>query len=470
MRSRITPLLFAASVCLASFGYGLATVHFRIFPFQLLQNANQAWRSLTVEDDDSDRDLAEVRDLPAPIARQVSAAAGQELILVSGGRDYLKSDGNAHGSLAWIMDRQGNVRHAWHYDPALWPDFETVVTVPHKRAEVYPVGLHLYPDGGLLVSFQGISTFPFAVGLARFDKDSKLLWKRELLNHHWFSVVADGRIYACAMKLVDAPLAVGTTRFSITSPGGKILRDIVVILDPLGNVLDEIPVLDAVIDSGWEGLLQTQSATATGALNNERFVIADDDPTHLNAVEVIDEATAAANPGLCEGDLVLSMRHMNAVGILDPRTRRFKWMSAGATIQQHSPRIYDGGLLVLDNRGGSATTGGSRLVHIDFKTHLPRTVFPRPSVSLPGEFYTSVAGQLDLSGDGRVVVASSIGQKIWEIDLTSGQVLWEYLCVDPAQRHRRRIFTAQYARDLNFPLNQNSDGTSPSLIAVSERP
>src|SRR5215472_9536244 len=119
--------------------------------------------------------------------------------------------------------------------------------------------MHLYPDGGLLVSFQGAFTFPYAIGLARFDKDSRLLWKKELLNHHWFSVAEDGRIFALSMRPVETPRAVADTRYSIASPDGKVLEDRVMILDDQGNVLDEIPILDSLIASGWTGLLPTQS-------------------------------------------------------------------------------------------------------------------------------------------------------------------------------------------------------------------
>ena len=459
MRINPSKAWFIGALCVASFGYGAGTVHCRVFPFGVLQNANRAWQALTAIDDDCDRDVKEVQGLKEPCVRRYSAAAGDEMILVAGGNDFLREHSPDHGCLAWIMDREGKVMHVWHFDPGIWANFEHVASVPGKAPQIYPVGLHLYADGGLLVSFQGFRTFPFGIGLARFDKDSKLLWKKELMNHHWFTVAADGRIYAPAMRTVDPPYTVGDTRFSISSADGKMLKDVVMIFDDAGDVLDEIPVLDAVIESGWAGLLRTQGATATGKLNDERFVIMSGDPTHLNGVQLVDAQTAAAHRWLNEGDLLLSMRHMNALGILDAKTRRFKWMLAGAGIQQHSPRFHREGLLFLDNRGGPAAAGGSQLVQIDLDTRLPRTVFPRVSVSLPGEFYTSVAGQLDLSGSDRILVALTIGQKIWEINLKTGEVLWEYICVDPQQHRQRRMHTAKYVQNVNFPFNKQSEST-----------
>jgi hypothetical protein len=464
MRLSRTKAYFIASLCLASFGYGVASAHYRVFPFAIFQNASRAWRALAgakqpsdLAYDPSDQDVDDVRGLTEPTVRCHSAAAGDELILVSGGENYLPDHSPEHGCLAWIMDRRGRVMHVWHYNPAVWGRLEKVASFPGKPAEIIPIGLHLYPNGELLVSFHGIDTFPFSIGLARFDKDSKLLWKTESFNHHWFTVASDGRIFCPALKLVDSPCPVGDTRFSLFSLDGKVLRDTVQVRDSNGRLLDEIDVLEALIESGWAGLLPTQTASAPGTTNHERFVVTSNDPTHLNCIRLVDSSTASAHPWLNEGDLLLSMRNLNAVGILDLHTRRFKWMSAGAVVGQHSPRFYDDGVLVLDNRGGAATTGGSRLVQIDLETRTPQAIFPRSSSPLPGEFYTSWAGHLELGDSDRALVAVFLSQKIWEIDLKTGQVLWEYLCVDQHQHRRRLLASAHYVGHVNFPFNRQGE-------------
>jgi hypothetical protein len=125
--------------------------------------------------------------------------------------------------------------------------------------------------------------------------------------------------------------------------------------------------------------------------------------------------------------LLVSLRNLNAVGILDRQTRRFKWVSAGAAIGQHSPRFYDGGVLLVDNRGGDRRLGGTQLVKVDLERGLPEVVFPRPGVAMPGPCHTVTGGHLDLNADGkRVLFALTNSGAIWEIDLSTGQVLWEY--------------------------------------------
>jgi Arylsulfotransferase (ASST) len=454
MRLDAPKFLFRASVCLAFFAYGVVTAYFRVFPFSVLHNAHEAVLAIARTNDDAEfREPPELKDIAEPTAHAYSPASGTELLLISGGENYLKDQSAGHGCLAWIMDRQGHVKHVWQYDPGLWSHLDGVAITPGRSARVYPVGLHLYPDGGLLVSFQGWYTFPVGIGLARFDKDSKLIWKKELHTHHWFTVADDGRIYALKSRVVDSPRPVGETRFSLSSGAAKILDDAVVILDADGNVLEEIPLLDALVQSGWQGLLAARAGSDWDS--QETCVIMDQDPTHLNGIQLVNAVLAAKHPWLRTGDLLLSMRSLNAVGILDLHTRRFKWMSAGTTVMQHSPLFHDDGVLVFDNRGGSIATGGSRLVQIDLETRGCQILFPGPAASLPGAFYTGVAGHLDLSGDGRVLVTLSKAQKVWEINLKTGAVLWEYVCVDPEHRRRRELLTAEYVRRVNFPMNKS---------------
>jgi hypothetical protein len=219
-----------------------------------------------------------------------------------------------------------------------------------------------------------------------------------------------------------------------------VYSDVILILDPDGNVLDEISMLDAIFDSGWAGLITRPDAATRSA------DLLTDDPLHLNDVRIAGPETAAWQSWLSPGDLLVSLRNINAVGILDAASRRFKWLSSGSTVAQHSPRFYDGGVLLLDNLGGDKRLGGTRLVKIDLETGRPATVFPRPGVALPDLCCTMNCGHLDISGDGsRVLMAVTRSGLVWEIDLRTGEVLWEYIYVHPnAAGEREAINTAKY--------------------------
>ena len=197
----------------------------------------------------------------------------------------------------------------------------------------------------------------------------------------------------------------------------------------------------------------------SGNLNNEQFTITSNDPTHLNGIQLVDAEVAGAHPWLSEGDLLISMRFVNSVAILDPQTRRIKWISTGTAFGPHSPRFYEGQALCFDNRGGAEAAGGSQLVQIDLETRLPRVLFPQPSVPLPGSFYSSAAGYIDMGRSDRALIALTFAQKIWEINLKTGEVLWEYISVDPQQHRRRLVQTARYVHEVSFPMNREAGAT-----------
>jgi hypothetical protein len=73
---------------------------------------------------------------------------------------------------------------------------------------------------------------------------------------------------------------------------------------------------------------------------------------------------------------------------------------------------------------------------------------------LPGNCFASWAGCLEVGDSDRAIVTFFLSQKIWEVDINSGEVVWEYVCVDPEQHRRRYLSTAQYVRDVEFSFNQ----------------
>lgn len=438
-------IIFVVSLCFASCCYGMVSAQKNVFPFTLWKDASSA-ASAYLEVYFGEQKLID-SELDGPTVRQSSLSDDGQLFLVAGGVGYQARYSSTGHALAWIMDRAGTVLHTWEFDPGIWKNLENVKTT--AKSEVFPVGLHLYEDGSLLANFQGKNTWPYGIGMAKFDKDSRLLWKTELLNHHWFTVAEDGRIYAAGMRIVESPVQLGNSQAAIISEDGKVTDDVILILDSDGQVIEQISLLEALVDSGWIGLFQGATDDNIHALTG--------DPTHLNDVRVISSATAEHHEVLNEGDLLVSIRSLNAVGILDANTKLFKWICAGATIRQHSPRMTKDGILLLDNRGGAPGTGGSRLVKIDIDSRTPTTVFPPASAdTYEFPFSTDVAGHLDLRGD-RALVSLTDHSEIWEVDLASGEVVWEYVYVDSEDRERRPIYTAKYVDSVDFALNRRID-------------
>lgn len=431
------------SLCFFSFSLGIAVTQFRIYPYPVLRDASTALQALTVVAQPRSIDgLATYQtQTQVPLAISHSEELDETYVLVSAGAAAFKSN-FPEGVMAWIVDRKGDVVHHWKSQPGLWDNLEKVTRVPGVSGAISPASLHLCENGDLIATYHGHNTFPFGVGIARFDCHSNLIWKKELLTHHSFSVAEDGRIFVPAVEVVDSPIQIAHTESMIYSDSGKILRDLILVLAPNGDVLEQISVLDALFDSGLHGNLLRANAS----------MLTSDDPTHLNDVQLISEADTAHLPGAAPGDLLVSMRNINAVGLLDPHSRRFKWFSSGTMMGQHSPRVYQHGVVAIDNLGGDRRLGGTQLTHIDFATGLPKTLFPRVGIPMPDLCRTVNSGHLDVHRNRNLALFSvSHEGTIWEIDLETGKVEWEYIYAQPeVEGGRQMIGPTKYVYDLSF--------------------
>jgi hypothetical protein len=79
-------------------------------------------------------------------------------------------------------------------------------------------------------------------------------------------------------------------------------------------------------------------------------------------------------------------------------------------------------------------------------------VFPFSVLQNATRALRALAGERDESD--RAIVTFFLSRRIWKVDINSGEVVWECVCVDPAQHRHRYLSTAQYVRDVEFSFNQ----------------
>lgn len=146
------------------------------------------------------------------------------------------------------------------------------------------------------------------------------------------------------------------------------------------------------------------------------------------------------------------------IGVIDPDTERFKWHFVGPSHHQHSPRyVGNNRILFFDNYGGSTSRGTSRIIAVDVETQAFETVFPKDGRELPEtEFFSDTAGHLDISDSrDRVLVSWTHQGLVWEIDIESGDVLWELVNTHLVEEQAARVsvYTAKYVQSADFPMN-----------------
>jgi hypothetical protein len=277
------------------------------------------------------------------------------------------------------------------------------------------VGTELLKDGSLLVAFHNDRAFPEGAGLAKFDRNGKLLWRSDhpYINH-WFTLGPDGTIYAPGHSILKTPARIGATRHELTCDQVKAQTDHIAIIAPNGKVRERIDVMDLLVANGYAGLVRSTKD--------------DCDPFHLNFVQYIDAQMASRLDGVDAGDLLISLRNIYTVLILSPRTRTIKWIQTGRSIEQHSPRFLpDGSLVMFDNTGGDEQLGGARILRERVGQLGYSVVAPRRGVPLGTSFTSDYAGHIEVGPDGeRLLVALATTGQIIEIDVASGKPLWRY--------------------------------------------
>ncbi|MGD9811461.1 MAG: arylsulfotransferase family protein [Sphingobium sp.] len=313
------------------------------------------------------------------------------------------------------MDRGGNVAYSWPFDlEGLFGNAKAKGFSGDVRLQnFFPIGLQLLDDGTLLATFHSRNIYPYTVGIAHIGRKGEILWKQLDYSHHWFRVAQDGMIYS--------PVQFQVKDLKVF-PGTKIKAecDLPVYLDgirvrrPDGTVVRTISILDALVKSGYRGLVY---GTRDGC-----------DPTHLNSIDIVTPDIATKIPGVAPGDLLVSIREFSAVAILDSVDGHVKKLVSGQTSAQHSAYFLpDGRVVVFDNRGASPETGGTRIAVIDFNSGETQTVFPRENGKALLPFYTSMAGHVVPSPDSKrlmVTDSDSDRPRYFEIDLETGKPLW----------------------------------------------
>jgi outer membrane protein assembly factor BamB len=412
--------LFVLSLCALTFAYVAATMEFKIPPYSLLREAKLGWAAWAGKDT-SRRAFPQAFEgfepeaAAIPQARRLAPEAGAEHVLITGGPYQLLERCPKWGCMAWITDRAGRIVHTWEVDlDELWSGL-TGISGDVNRLSLYPVGMALGADGSLVVTFQGRNTYPVHIGIAKLDRDGRILWKRFDQSHHWPTMDAQGRIYTPATFAVRGGAHyVGTSSVALKCRTGEARPDLIRVLSAEGKPLRELALFEGFVRSGYAGLFYSVQDGCN--------------PTHLNSIALASPEVAKALPNAAAGDFLVSLRETSAIALLDRETGAVKYLVSGRSAAQHAAQFLpDGSVLVVDNLGGERSLGGTRVVRIDLATGASRTVFPRGGEKELLPVTTDTAGQIDVSRDGRrALVALTHQGRVIEIDVESGRALWAY--------------------------------------------
>ncbi len=325
-----------------------------------------------------------------------------------------ESMAGAVSTMALLVNMRGEIVHQWQAPfTDVWPEPNHVRFSPTDRT-LCIFGCHLYGNGDLLVVYQGLGSPKYGYGLAKLDKDSKVLWKHSANVHHDVDVAEDGTIYAIEQKVVRQ-LPAGLEFVPVPC-----LLDSLVLLSPEGEQLKEFPILEALRDSPYFPLLDDVKGgplpgTQPGATFDEARRR---DILHVNSVKILTKKLAPRFPMFKAGQALLSMCHLDTIAVLDIESGKLVWAARGPWEAQHDPQFLDNGrLLLFDNRGSPAE---SRVLEYDPETQgLPW--------SYSGEnakpFLSKLRGMSQRLPNGNTLIVNSDVAKILEVTHEK-EVVW----------------------------------------------
>lgn len=333
---------------------------------------------------------------------------------------------SGHAAEALLVRSDGTVVHRWARPfRDTWPASKVP---PDHPGVPYWRRVHLFDNGDLLAIHEGL-------GLVKLDRDSRPLWAVENGAHHDLDVRPDGEIWVLTRQAHLLP------RIHATEP---ILEDFITILDADGRELRRLSLLEAFERSDFERIWYAK-----------RFQ--GGDMFHTNTLEVLGEPPPGLPPAFRAGNVLTSMRHLDAIAVVDPDRGEVVWAKRGGFRRQHDPTLLaNGRLLLFDNDFASR---GSSVLELDPVSMETRWEYRGADA---GSFYSEWCGTAQRLPNGNTLITESDAGRVFEVT-REGEIVWEFLNPHRAGPHGEWIAAIFEMVRLppGFPLGWTEGGTAP---------
>jgi hypothetical protein len=392
---RVARVAFVLGLMFLAFGYGFLARGWKLPPYEQLKPVGDSIQAAARYFTDAD-----YMSFVSPHAR--GGASSTTLAEVAPGYTLIPRY-NGERFTADLIALDGKVVHSWRTSfREVWGDDPAHVQFAADDKVIAWHGVHLYPDGSLLLNFEG-QLFPFGGGLVKLDKNSRVVWKLARNTHHAVIVAEDGTIWVPSLNYRPN----GMPEYPGLEPW--FYEDTILKVSPEGEVLDEISVL-----------LAMRSLPGLVSPRGESY-----DPTHLNDIELVTPELAAAFPMLEVGDIVVSMRNVSAVAAINPVTRQARWAMAGPFRRQHDPDLLPNGhIMLFDNLGGDPACGRTRIVELDSVTQA--VAWSYDGCRRGDKFYSEAWGEQQQLPNGNVLITESYSGRVFEVN-RAGDIVWSFV-------------------------------------------
>lgn len=274
-----------------------------------------------------------------------------------------------HGRLPVLLDMNGRSVHSW----------------PGARVKSR---VKLLADGSLLGLALGRS-------VVEYDWEGRLVWEYEVnphLPHH--DVIR---------------LANGNTMFPILPDNGKV---------------DEILEVDRAGTVVW----RWQAGVYLRDFLSRQRPFQPRDLTHINSIQELPD-----NPWFRNGDerfrpgnILVSARHLDRVFIIDKATKKVTWSFGDVLDKQHEAIMLGPG---MPNAGNITVLDNGYLSQESYRQSRVLEIEPTTNEIVrelrPDAFYTPTAGVQQPLANGNLLIGSSRGARIFEVD-SEDRIVWQW--------------------------------------------
>jgi Arylsulfotransferase (ASST) len=333
------------------------------------------------------------------------------------------------------------IRH--NGDPvARWPvRFSEIFPAPSHMsappATDWNIDLHgalALPDGSVVFNFE------FG-GLVKLDRCGDIVWTLPRETHHSVERDEGGGFWVPGRRQISSEQSSPFPPFE--SPFAE---DTVLKVSEDGAVLKEISVPKLFYANGLEALLTATGHSFTKGMEWDHEIL------HLNKVDVLTSDIADDFLVFKNGDLALSIYHLNIVLIVDPEKEGVKWWQVGPWLRQHDAEFVSGGKLVVFNNNTytsaldqqAALSRMSNILEMDPVTRKHKILFGEKSDQ---DLLSVHRAKVDVTRSGGLIITEFEGGRAIETD-NQGNVIWEYLnrydSDEVAEITEARVYPATY--------------------------
>ena len=304
---------------------------------------------------------------------------------------------NLNGQESRLIDMKGRICHRWRSDRGisysyLLPNGNLLLRTGPAGQEVsfmqHPA-TELLPRGGRTVSG----------AILELDWDGNVVWEyRYPLLHHDFERLPNDNTLVLAWELIPEEIARQVKGGHDDGEGRGMLGDVVREVTPSGDVVYEW--------TSWDHLDFDEDRIC--------FLEGREEWTHQNALNVTSD-----------GDLLVSFRQTDTVGIVDKASGEFRWKWGRGNIshQHHPTMLANGNVLLFDNGPHKRGFTHSRVIEVDPGTSEVAWEYRGDP---PISFYSYHISGAERLPNGNTLICEGAPGRIFEVT-PSGEIVWEYI-------------------------------------------